>query len=84
MRPEEPSFVEQDVETEVSGERDQSEDEGDQEEDTWTDQIMTIYSSIEKPRKGIKCNQIKLNSVPLYTTCSVILTYKTKYVFDNL
>ena len=40
MRPEEPSFVEQDVETEVSGERDQSEDEGDQEEDTWTDHAV--------------------------------------------
>ena len=36
MGPEEASFVEENVETEVSGERDQAEDEGDQEEDTWT------------------------------------------------
>ena len=33
--PEEASFVEENVETEVSGERDETEDEGDQEEDTW-------------------------------------------------
>ena len=41
MGPEEPSFVEENVETEVSGERDQAEDEGDQEENTLTDQTVT-------------------------------------------
>ena len=40
--PEEPSFVEENVETEVSGERDQAEDEGDQEEDTWKDKKMRV------------------------------------------
>ena len=38
--PEEPSFVQKDVQTEVGGERGQAEDEGDQEEDTWTDQAV--------------------------------------------
>ena len=33
--PEESSFVEENVETEVRGDRDQAEDEGDQEEDAW-------------------------------------------------
>ena len=41
MGPEEPSFVEENVETEVSGERDQAEDEGDQEENTLTNQRVT-------------------------------------------
>ena len=36
--PEKPSFVEENVETEVAGEFDQAKDEGDQEEDTWTGQ----------------------------------------------
>ena len=45
--PEEPSFVEENVVTEVSGETDQAEDEGDQEEDAWTDQrvrVMEIFN----------------------------------------
>ena len=42
MGPEEPSFVEENVETEVSGERDQAEDEGDQEEDTWNEKKMRV------------------------------------------
>ena len=42
MGPEESSFVEENVETEVSGERDQAEDEGDQEEDTWKDKKMRV------------------------------------------
>ena len=47
MGPEEPSFVEENVVTEVSGETDQAEDEGDQEEDAWTDQrvrVMVIFN----------------------------------------
>ena len=40
--PEESSFVEENVETEVRGDRYQAEDEGDQEEDTWTDQKVRV------------------------------------------
>ena len=42
MGPEEASSVEENVETEVAGERDQTEDEGDQEEDTWTDSKVRV------------------------------------------
>ena len=42
MGPEESSVVEENVETEVRGERDQAEDEGDQEEDTLTDQRVRV------------------------------------------
>ena len=47
MGPEKSSFVEENVETEVRGERDQAEDEGDQEEDAWTDErvrVMKIFN----------------------------------------
>ena len=40
--PEESSFVEENVETEVRGDRDQAEDEGDQEEDAWADQRVRV------------------------------------------
>ena len=42
MGPEKSSFVEKNVETEVRRERDQAEDEGDQEEDTWTDSKVRV------------------------------------------
>ena len=42
MGPEESSFVEENVEAEVRGETDQAEDEGDQEEDTWTDPKLIV------------------------------------------
>ena len=40
--PEKPSFVEENVEAEVSGERDQAEDAGDQEENAWTDERVRV------------------------------------------
>ena len=40
--PEKSSFVEESVETEVRGERDEAEDEGDQEEDAWADQRVRV------------------------------------------
>ena len=68
MGPEEPSFVEENVETEVSGERDQTEDEGDQEEDAWTDERVRVKEIF--------------NYCPF--TCCVILGKRTKHLLDNL
>ena len=47
MGPEEACFVEENVETEVAGERDQAEDEGDQEEDTWTDHAVRVKENFK-------------------------------------
>ena len=40
--PEESSEVEDEVETDVNGKGDQAEDEGNEEEDTWGDQKVTV------------------------------------------
>ena len=40
VSPEEASFVEEEVKAELRGEGDQTEDEGEQEENTWTDQLL--------------------------------------------
>ena len=42
MGPEESSEVEDEVETDVNGKGDQAEDEGNEEEDTWGDQKVTL------------------------------------------
>ena len=44
MSPEEASFPEEEVEAELRGEGDQAEDEGEQEENTWTDLILNSNS----------------------------------------
>ena len=47
VSPEEASFVEEEVEAELRGQGDQTEDEGEQEENTWTDfKHLIIKSSL--------------------------------------
>ena len=56
MGPEKPSFVEENVETEVSGERDQAEDEGDQQEDAWTDERVRVMEIFNYCHCHLLCN----------------------------
>lgn len=46
MGPEEFIKVEDEVETEVNGKGDQAEDEGNEEEDTWGDQKVTVKKMV--------------------------------------